>query len=242
MGATLVFPAERLHISAWTDPVIDQLGHDPRSAYVERFWLGILGPSTTWLLRTLAYRLDLEPEGLDLDLVATAKALGLGTKGGQQSPFLRALSRSCQFGLAQQIDGQHLAVRRRLPPLSRRQVERLPDDLRAEHAHWNERGAPAASATELRARAKRLALTLVELGEDFDATERQLHRWRFHPAMAHEATTWAWQRTRGAVEPVGSGPAVAGPAVGEPTRRAARVASLGAPTVAAVTDLGGDAA
>jgi hypothetical protein len=232
MGAsTLVFPADRLHISAWTDPVIDQLGHDPRSAYVERFWLGILGPSTTWLLRTLAYRLDLEPDGFELDLVATAKALGLGTKGGQQSPFMRALSRSCQFGLAQQIDGEHLAARRRLPPLTRRQVERLPDELRAEHGHWSERGAPAASATELRARAKRLALTLVELGEDFDATERQLHRWRFHPAMAHEATTWAWERTRGRLAPA---------ADADPSATA--VASVPGASHGALADLGGDAA
>jgi hypothetical protein len=33
--------------------VVDTLGFDPRSSYVED-WLGILGPSTTWLLRRLA--------------------------------------------------------------------------------------------------------------------------------------------------------------------------------------------
>ena len=35
-----------LHIRRWHDPLIDELGHDARSRYVERFWLGILGPST----------------------------------------------------------------------------------------------------------------------------------------------------------------------------------------------------
>ena len=39
-----------LHISVWADPLIDRLGHDPRSTYVEQFWLGILGPRTVWLL------------------------------------------------------------------------------------------------------------------------------------------------------------------------------------------------
>ena len=39
------FPTDRLHIRPWTDPVIDRLGHAPRSAYVETYWLGILGPS-----------------------------------------------------------------------------------------------------------------------------------------------------------------------------------------------------
>jgi hypothetical protein len=189
-----VLPTDELRVTAWPDPVIDQLGHDPRSAYVERFWLGILGPSTTWLLRSVAHRLDHEPDGFVLDLPDLARTLGLGNKGGQQSPFMRAIARACQFGLAHPVDADTLAVRRRLPPLTRRQIERLPDTSRREHDAWNERGAPASTAAELRTRAKRLALTLVDLGEDFDATERQLHRWRFHPAMAHEATTWAWDR------------------------------------------------
>lgn len=38
-------PADQLHITAWHDPVVDALGHDPRSPYVERFWLPLLGPS-----------------------------------------------------------------------------------------------------------------------------------------------------------------------------------------------------
>src|SRR5438270_4518344 len=69
-------PPAVLPIRPWPDGVIDALGHDPRSAYVERFWLGILGPSTTWLLRYLANGLDESPEGFDLDLAATAQALG----------------------------------------------------------------------------------------------------------------------------------------------------------------------
>ena len=33
-----------LHISIWEDPLVERLGHDPRSTYVEQYWLGILGP------------------------------------------------------------------------------------------------------------------------------------------------------------------------------------------------------
>jgi hypothetical protein len=40
-------PPTTLTVRPWPDGVIDALGHDPRSAYVEQFWLGILGPSTT---------------------------------------------------------------------------------------------------------------------------------------------------------------------------------------------------
>ena len=36
-----------LAIVPWDDPVFALRGHDPRDHYVERFWLPILGPSST---------------------------------------------------------------------------------------------------------------------------------------------------------------------------------------------------
>ena len=39
-------PTEHLTIRPWPDVLIDAHGHDPRSEYVETYWLGILGPST----------------------------------------------------------------------------------------------------------------------------------------------------------------------------------------------------
>ncbi|HZB70494.1 MAG TPA: hypothetical protein VE395_00045, partial [Acidimicrobiales bacterium] len=69
MRAALELPTDDLHVRPWPDPVIDAVGVDPRSAYVERFWLGILGPSTTWLLRRLAAGLEAEPAGFSLSLV-----------------------------------------------------------------------------------------------------------------------------------------------------------------------------
>ena len=113
------FPTDQLAVTAWPDPVIDELGHDPRSAYVEHFWLGILGPSTVWLLRRLADGLEREPDGFVLDLPDTARALGVGMRGGRQSPFMRSLERVCRFGAARWQSPTELAVRRRLPPLTR---------------------------------------------------------------------------------------------------------------------------
>ena len=107
-------------VTAWPDPVIDAVGHDPRSTYVEMFWLSILGPSTTWLLRRLVSGLDRHPDGYELPLAQTASALGLGNKGGRHSPFVRSLARCCQFGAATFPGSTGLAVRRRLPPLTRR--------------------------------------------------------------------------------------------------------------------------
>jgi hypothetical protein len=68
----------------------------------------------------------------------------------------------------------------------------LPEPLQSQHQEWQVD--PAAASERLRLRARRLALSLFELGEDVEATERQLHRWRFPPAVAREATAWAWRR------------------------------------------------
>jgi len=180
-----------LAIEPWPDPVIDQLGHDPRSAYVERFWLAVLGPSTVWLLRRMADHLDEAPEGFTLELAETARAIGVGNKGGRNSPFMRSIDRTCRFGAARFVGADTLAVRRKLPPLTRHQTQRLPDSLREEHQAWVERTESHAGPEQMKERARHLALSLLELGEDLEATERQLHRWRFHPAVAHDAVRWA---------------------------------------------------
>jgi len=213
MRAAPELPTETLHVRPWPDPVIDALGHDPRSAYVERFWLGVLGPSTTWLLRRLAAGLEAEPAGFDLSLPDTARALGLGGEG-RSSPFVRALARCCQFELALASGPGELSVRRRLPPLNRRQLARLPAPVQEEHERWQaaEAGVPAAEA--LARRSRRLALSLLELGEDLEATERQLLRWRFHPALAREAARWAWEhhakaRAAASTDPGGDRPTAA---------------------------------
>jgi hypothetical protein len=47
MTTMMLDPAKTatLRIVPWRDEVIDELGHDPRSHYVETFWLPVLGPS-----------------------------------------------------------------------------------------------------------------------------------------------------------------------------------------------------
>lgn len=42
----VTFEAETVTVRPWADEVLDRVGFDPRSAYVERFWLGVIGPST----------------------------------------------------------------------------------------------------------------------------------------------------------------------------------------------------
>jgi hypothetical protein len=179
-----------LQVRPWADPVIDELGVDLRSAYVERFWLSTLGPSTTLLLRLLADGFDQAPEGFALDLADTANRLGLAARGGRNSPFMRAVERTTKFGLAR-LHGDTFEVRRRVPPLNLGQVSRLPERLQSEHAAWQAATLAPNAQPDRQRRARRLALGLMEAGDDREEVERQLHQWQFHPALAHDAVRWA---------------------------------------------------
>lgn len=122
-------------IHPWVDPLVDARGHDPRSIYVERYWLSVIGPTATWIMRRFADLFDEHPDGFVLDLAHTAHTMGLSYERGPASPFGRALNRCVMFGLARELaDG--FSVRRRLPPVSARQLDRLPPDVRTEHDEW----------------------------------------------------------------------------------------------------------
>lgn len=187
--------APTIPVVAWPDPVIDAMGFDPRSTYVERFWLTILGPSTTWLVRHLARRLEAEPDGFTLVLEDTAAALGLGQALGRHGPLVRALHRACQFGAARAGTDGELAVRRHLPPLTRHQIARLPAPIRDQHDQWRAAERDAVGLAGQHRRARRIALALADLGEDVPTTEQRLQRWRVHPVVAHDAAVWAARLT-----------------------------------------------
>jgi hypothetical protein len=120
----------------WSDPLVEEIGHDPRSPYVEQFYLALLGPTLTFLLRRLADGLDAWPDGFEANLGELAGSLGVaGAPAGRNGPFGRALDRAVRFGLAAP-HAYGLSVRRRLPPLSHRQIAKLPATLRAAHDEW----------------------------------------------------------------------------------------------------------
>ena len=199
----VTFEAETVTVRPWEDEALDLMGFDPRSTYVERFWLGVIGPSTTWLLRRIATGFDAAPDGFAMPLGETARALGLGDRGGRNSPFVRTLNRMVQFDLARVSAPEEIQVVRRLPPLTRRHAARLSPALQEAHEHWQASHAEPPGQAERR-RSRQLALSLLELGEDPETVERQLLRWRYHPALAHEAMAWAVDRHREALAVAGS--------------------------------------
>jgi hypothetical protein len=190
-------------IKPWLDPVVDVLGHDPRSRYVETFWLPTLGPTAVLLLRHLADRFDRTPEGLELTVADTSHALGVGQRDGASSPIVRTLRRLVQFDLACEDPMSDLiAVRRTIPPVASRHLRRLPPEVQAQHGEWAEPQGDEAPLAAARRRSRRVAFTLLEQGDDADHVERVLHSMGFHPALCHESAHWAHQRHQEALDHV----------------------------------------
>ncbi len=158
-----------VHVTPWQDPVVDRRGHDPRSVYVEQFWLGILGPTATWLLRRLVAGFDAQPDGYVLDVAGAARSLGLSVTKGTASPFNKAVTRCVMFGLVQRRTDCWL-VRRRLPVVSQRHLGRLPDDVQSQHAQWT----TTTIHIDALARAHSLAAAMLAAGDDRGVLEPQL--------------------------------------------------------------------
>ena len=184
----------------WTDHRKDAFGHDLRSAYVEQFWLGTLGPSTTWFLRHCAAALE-DNDDAAVNLRETACALGIGFEGGSRSAMLKTVARACRFRAARAVGSTTLAVRLRLPQLSHRQLQRLPASLQQRHKEYVACNEGPDGIRQQQLRARRLALSLVECGDSISETELHLGRLRFHPAIAAEAVRWAWSLHHGRVPP-----------------------------------------
>jgi hypothetical protein len=195
----VMFDSETVAIRPWPDETLDRIGFDPRSPYVERFWLGIVGPSVTWLMRRIAAGFDAAPDGFEMAMGETARALGLGDPGGRNSAFFRTLNRMVQFDLARPTGPGELEVMRRLPPLGRRHTARLSPALQEAHEQWQAEQLQVPPSEVARRRSRQLALSLLELGEDPEEVERQLTRWRYHPALARESMGWAVDRHRQAL-------------------------------------------
>ena len=112
----------------WAVPPGRDIGHDPRSAFVEQFWLSTLGPSATWIIRRIADHLDDQPDEF-------AQSVGLSFARRVDSPFGRAPHRCSIFNLIRPNDNGH-DVKRRMPDLTTRQLDRIQQQLRRNHDEW----------------------------------------------------------------------------------------------------------
>ena len=148
-----------LRIAPLVDPVVETVGYEPRSAYVETYWLSVVGPSALWALRRLSAWVEAQPEGFELALTDLAQELGLGGSTGRNAPLVRTLARLVVFEMAtiDEVNGA-LAVRRMLPPLARRHVRRLPAHLAERHQAEVESGRRSERSGRLQPTAPAVAL------------------------------------------------------------------------------------
>ncbi len=132
-------PSQSITITQWKDPVVEAHGYCITDPYVEMFWLPVLGPTATWLLRRFYFGLLEQPEGVTLDIHDLARSLGVAYSPGKHNSFTRALQRCTMFGVAHQIallPTLTVAVRTTLPPVSQRHLTRLPETLQVAHSQW----------------------------------------------------------------------------------------------------------
>ncbi len=184
----------KIVVRAWIDPLVDDHGHDPRSAYVETFWLGVLGPTATWLLRRLATELEAHPDGVDFDLVSTAASMGMSFRSSRSSAFSKALQRCVMFGLAHPLADGGLAVRRRVPPVAHRHLRRLPAELQSLHEEWESEAVTLDDLT----RAHGLAMAMLDVGDEPLLVEPQLRALGVGSAVAEQVAENAIRLDAGA--------------------------------------------
>lgn len=129
------FPYAEITVRPLHDPVLDQLGIDPLSPYVERYWTPIMGPTSVLLLRRFAVELHRRPEGFTFTTLHWAQDFGVSGRGGRNGPFWRAIDRTARYG-ATVRNGGVLMVRRRMSPLNMHQIRYLPEHLQQAHHAW----------------------------------------------------------------------------------------------------------
>lgn len=108
--------ASVLDIRRLADPRLEAAGFDVRSAYMERFWLPVLGPASVMAMRHLNAGLAVRPRGYRIEVEELARSLGLGGTG-RNSPVRRTLHRLVSFDMAA-VRGSDLLVRTHVAALS----------------------------------------------------------------------------------------------------------------------------
>jgi len=135
---------EHLRVVALRDPRVEARGHRPGSPYIEAVYVGVLGPTASWLWQRLARTAALSP-ATELDTLELAASLGLGQGHGANAPLTRTINRLQHFDAARRHHDT-LAVRLALPDLAPRRLARLSPSARLAHHHLAANRTPAAEA------------------------------------------------------------------------------------------------
>ena len=155
-------PPQQLQIDPLEHPraTVRRMGFDLDDPYVEDVWIAAIGPTCTLLLRRLP-ELWRHEGPAHVDVAQLAGSLGLSRHVDRpRSQIWHTFERLHQFGLATPIRDGRVGVFTRVPPLSDRLQERVPEWTARRHAELleshidrlvDEPGAPAPDPPRLAA-------------------------------------------------------------------------------------------
>lgn len=123
---------QTIRVQRWADPLVEESGYPLNAAYVETFWLPVLGPTALWTARRLAGMVAAHST-IEVDVERLALAVGVGPDLGPNDTMPLTIRRLVGFGVMQG-HREFYEVRTHLAELPLRRVERLPEFLRDEHA------------------------------------------------------------------------------------------------------------
>jgi hypothetical protein len=126
----IAVPEDRVLVVCFDDTLVGR--HHPASAYVERYWLPVLGPSCVLVARFLGRMLELPSEDgnlrIDIDMLSRCMGLGMGMHTGVRRP----LGRLVGWGMARQRDDLVLTLRHWWPDVRGSAYRHLPETLQRE--------------------------------------------------------------------------------------------------------------
>lgn len=126
------------HATPHPDARVHRAGFDLDSAYLERCWLPIVGPSSVLMLRRMPQLWE-RGSSVAVPVDELANALGLGGATGRHSPVMRTVDRLVRFRFAAWSSPSELDVYTEAAPLPHRYVDRLPASVRETHDQLLER-------------------------------------------------------------------------------------------------------
>ncbi len=174
------------------DPRHDYRYHDPRSVYVERFWMSVLGPSAILFLRLIIRELaatTTDDQSVVLEVSEISRRLGLGYKGGKNSALMRTIERCCTFGMANRIDTGVLDVRTAIPPMPDHLHNRLTKALREEIVMWS-RTHDCHEIDDGQARS--LARDILDMGHGLHESAERLMMLNVGLETSQKSVAWSW--------------------------------------------------
>ena len=121
-----------LHAVPHPSAPVRQAGFALDHPYLEHCWTPVVGPSSVLLLRRCTW-LWREATPARVSIEDLAGQLGLGRGTGRTSPIRHTLERVVKFRFAAVATPGELHVYTEVPPLSERQLERLPSWCRHQH-------------------------------------------------------------------------------------------------------------